>query len=121
METAFIARRNDRGVPRYLDAATWTVLEDRFYFSGGQELVPVDDDPKPAEPLVCGRLQRLPVLPLLELPVPRHDDDTPSAAEPALRERDPAPLGDPHPERARARLDPRHADVGMTVEAAEAT
>jgi len=84
-------------------------------------LVAVDDHPQPAQALVRRSLERLPVLPLLELPVPRHDDDTPSAAEPALRERDPASLGDAHPERARARLDPRHADVGMTVEAAEAT
>ena len=44
----------------------------------------------------------------------------PAAAEPPLRERDPAALGDAHAERARARLDPGHADVGVAVEAAEA-
>ena len=86
----------------------------------GLHLVAVDDDPEPAEPLVRGRLERLPVLALLQLPVSGHDDDPPSAAELPLRERDPAPLRDAHPERARARLDPGHADVRMPVEPAEA-
>ena len=84
-------------------------------------LVAVDDDPQPAEALVRGRLQRLPVLALLELPVPGHDDDPPATTEQALRERDPAPLRDAHPERSRARLDPGHADVRMPVEPAQAT
>ena len=53
-------------------------------------------------------------------PSPGHHDDEPLPAEPALRERDPAALGDAHPERARARLDPGHADVRVPVEPAEA-
>ena len=61
-----------------------------------------------------------PSLPLLELPVPRHHDDEPLAAEVALRERDAAALGDAHPERPRARLDPGHPDVRVPVEAVEA-
>ena len=64
----------------------------------GLHLVAVDDDPQPAEPLVRGRLERLPVLPLLQLTVPGHHDDATRASEPPLRERDPAPLGDAHPE-----------------------
>ena len=68
-----------------------------------------------------GRLERLPVLALLQLPVPGHHDDEPVPAEPALRERDPASLGDAHPERARAGLDPGHTDVRVAVEPAEAT
>ena len=86
----------------------------------GLHLVAVDDDPEPAEALVRGRLQRLPVLALLELAVAGHHDDAPVAAEPALRERDPAALRDAHPERARVRLDPGHADVRVPVEPAEA-
>ena len=74
----------------------------------------------PPEALVRGRLERLPVLALLQLPVAGHDDDPPAAAELPLRERDPASLGDAHPERARARLDPGHADVRVPVEPAEA-
>ena len=85
----------------------------------GLELVPVDDDPEPAEPLVRGALQRLPVLPFLQLAVAGHHDHAAAAAEVPLRPRHAAPLRDPHPERARVRLDPRHADVGMAVEPAE--
>ena len=86
----------------------------------GLHLVAVDDDPEPPETLVRGCLERFPVLALLELPVPGHHDDTSAATERALRERDPARLGDAHPERPRARLDPRHADIRMTVEPIEA-
>ena len=86
----------------------------------GLHLVAVDDDPEPAEPLVGGRLERLPVLALLELAVAGHHDHPSFAAEPPLRERDPAALGDAHPERARARLDPGNADVRVPVEPAEA-
>ena len=87
----------------------------------GLHLVAVDDDPEAPEPLVGGGLERLPVLALLELPVARHHDDPPLAPERALRQRDPASLRDAHPERARAGLDPRHADVRVTVEPPEAT
>jgi hypothetical protein len=87
----------------------------------GLHLVAVDHDPEPAQALVRGGLEPLPVLAFLELAVPGHDDDSPSTAESPLRERDPAPFGDAHPERARARLDPGHADVRMPVEPAEAT
>ena len=83
-------------------------------------LVAIDDDPEPAQALVGGRLQRLPVLALLQLPVAGHDDDPTVAAELALGERDSTPLRDAHPERAGARLDPGYADVRMPVEAAEA-
>jgi RHS repeat-associated protein len=37
-----IVRQSDRGLPRYVDAASWTPEEDRFFYNGGQELVPVD-------------------------------------------------------------------------------
>ena len=83
------------------------------------ELVPVDEDEQPPDPLVRRRLQRLPVLPLLELAVARHHDDTTSAAEMPLRPGDPPRLGDAHAERARVRLDPGDADVGVAVETAE--
>ena len=83
------------------------------------ELVAIDDDREPGEALVRGRLEPLVVLALLQLAVADHDDDPPAAAEVALRPRDPAALRDPHPERAGVRLDPRHADVRMTVEPAE--
>ena len=73
----------------------------------GLELVAVDDDPETAEPLVRRALQRLPVLPFLELAVAGHDDDAAAVPGEPLRERDPAPLGDPHAERARVRLDAR--------------
>ena len=66
------------------------------------------------------RLERLPVLALLELAVPGHHDDAAAAAEPTLRERDPAALRDAHPERPRVRLDPGDSDVRMPVEAVEA-
>ena len=83
------------------------------------KLVPVDDDEQPSDALVRGRLQRLPVLSLLELAVAGHHDDAAAAAEVALRPRDAARLRDPHPERARVRLDPGDADVRVAVEAAE--
>lgn len=38
----FIARQSDRGLPSYVDAASWHPQEDRFSYNGGQELVPVD-------------------------------------------------------------------------------
>ncbi|MBX3271614.1 MAG: hypothetical protein KF729_15215 [Sandaracinaceae bacterium] len=38
----FISRQTDRGLPRYVDRATWHPDEDRFMYNGGQELVPVD-------------------------------------------------------------------------------
>ena len=82
-------------------------------------LVAVDDDPQPAEALVRGRLERFPVLALLELAVAGHHDDTASPAQAPLRERDPAALRDPHAERAGAGLDTGHADVRMAVEAPE--
>jgi len=40
----FIARQTDRGSPRYQDPASggaWAPTQDRFVFSGGQELVPI--------------------------------------------------------------------------------
>ena len=86
----------------------------------GLHLVAVDDDPEPAQALVGGRLQGLPVLALLQLAVAGHHDDPAAAAEPALGERDSRALRDAHAERAGVRLDPGHADVRMPVEAAEA-
>ncbi len=83
------------------------------------ELVPVDEDEQPPDPLVRRRLQRLPVLPLLELAVARHHDDAAAAAEMPLRPGDPPRLGDAHAERARVRLDPGDADVGVAVEPSE--
>ena len=85
----------------------------------GLELVAVDDDPQPTEPIVGRGLERLPVLTLLELAVAGHDDDDAAAAGAPFRERDPATLGDAHAERARVRLDPGNADIGMPVEPAE--
>ena len=83
------------------------------------QLVAVDDDPEPAEAVVGGSLERLPVLALLQLAVAGHHDDDAVATGVPLRPRDPAPLGDAHAERARVRLDSRNADVRMPVEAAE--
>jgi RHS repeat-associated protein len=40
-EAPYISRQTDRGLPRYVDRATWTPEEDRFFYNGGQELVPV--------------------------------------------------------------------------------
>ena len=85
----------------------------------GLQLVAVDDDPEPAEPVVRGSLERLPVLALLQLAVAGHHDDDAVAPGMPLRPRDPASLGDAHAERARVRLDSRHADVRMPVEATE--
>ena len=66
-----------------------------------------------------GGLEGFPVLSLLQLPVAgHHDHDAPAAGE-ALGQRDPAALGDAHAERPRVRLDTRHADIRMAVEAAE--
>ena len=42
MGAPFIVRQSDRGLPRYDDSPSWTPREDRFYYNGGQELVPVD-------------------------------------------------------------------------------
>ena len=66
------------------------------------------------------RLQRLPVLTFLQLAVAGHHDDAAATAAQALRERDAAALRDAHPQRARVRLDPGYADVGVAVETAEA-
>jgi RHS repeat-associated protein len=38
----FISRQTDRGLPHYLDRASYHPEEDRFIYNGGQELVPVD-------------------------------------------------------------------------------
>ncbi|MEZ4252403.1 MAG: SpvB/TcaC N-terminal domain-containing protein [Polyangiales bacterium] len=43
LSTPFVVRQSDRGLPRYLDEAQWHPDEDRFFYNGGQELVPVDD------------------------------------------------------------------------------
>jgi hypothetical protein len=40
-EAPYISRQSDRGLPRYVDGARWTAEEDRFFYNGGQELVPV--------------------------------------------------------------------------------
>ena len=85
----------------------------------GLELVPVDDHDQVADFLVRTGLQRLPVLPLLQLAVAGHHDHATATAEEPLRPGHPAPLGDAHAERARVRLDARHADVRMAVEAAQ--
>ncbi|MFT5353273.1 MAG: hypothetical protein ACI9KE_000471, partial [Polyangiales bacterium] len=37
-----IVRQSDRGLPHYDDASQWHAGEDRFFYNGGQELVPVD-------------------------------------------------------------------------------
>jgi hypothetical protein len=63
-------------------------------------------------------LQRFPVLALLELAVAGHHDDAPAAPELPLRPCDASALRDSHAERARVRLDPRHADVRVTVQPA---
>src|SRR5205814_1643106 len=49
------------------------------------QLVPVDDHDQVADDLVRAGLQRLPVLPLLELAVPGHDDDATATPEEAFR------------------------------------
>ncbi|MFT3925550.1 MAG: SpvB/TcaC N-terminal domain-containing protein [Myxococcales bacterium] len=38
----FISRQTDKGLPHYVDGATWHFQEDTFMYNGGQELVPVD-------------------------------------------------------------------------------
>ncbi len=40
--TPFIARQSDRGLPHYVDRDVWHAEEDRFFFEGGHELVPVN-------------------------------------------------------------------------------
>ena len=85
----------------------------------GLELVPVDDHDEMCEPVVGRALDRLPVLTLLELAVPRHDHDPPREPEAPFDPRDPAALGDPHPQRARVSLDARDAHVRVSVEPAE--
>jgi RHS repeat-associated protein len=57
MALPFISRQTDKGLPRYVDSASWTTREDTFMYNGGQELVPVanaaatriDEAPVPAE------------------------------------------------------------------------
>ncbi len=44
LSTPFIVRQSDRGLPRYVDAPGWTPEEDQFFYNGGQELIPVDND-----------------------------------------------------------------------------
>ena len=83
------------------------------------QLVAVDHDQQPADTLVRGSLQRLPVLALLQLSVARHHDHPAAAAEVALRPSNPAGFRDPHPERSGVGLDPGHADVRVAVEAAQ--
>ena len=85
----------------------------------GLELVPVDDHRQAREALVRGGLQALVVLTLLQLSVADHDDDAAIASEVPLRPRDPAPLRDPHPERAGVGLDAGDADVRVSVEPTE--
>lgn len=43
LSTPMILRQSDRGLPRYIDDEQWHVEEDRFFYNGGQELVPVDN------------------------------------------------------------------------------
>ena len=78
----------------------------------------VDHDQQPADTLVRGGLQRLPVLAFLQLSVTRHHDHPAATAEVALRPGDPTGFRDPHSERSGVGLDPRHADVRVAVEAA---
>ena len=85
----------------------------------GLQLVAVDDDPEAAEPIVRRGLKRLPVLALLQLAVAGHHDDDAVPPGTPLRPRDAPALRDAHAERARVRLDARHADVRVPVEAAE--
>ncbi len=83
------------------------------------QLVAVDDDPEPAETLVRRRLERFPVLALLQLSVARHHHDDPFPSSRALPPGDAATLRDAHAQRARVRLDARNADVRVAVEAAQ--
>ena len=71
------------------------------------------------EPVVSARLQRLPVLSLLELSVARQHHDATTAAEVPLRPRDPATFRDSHSERPRVRLDSWRAHIRVPVEAPE--
>ncbi len=42
MSVPFIVRQSDLGLSRYIDENQWHGREDRFFYNGGQELVPVD-------------------------------------------------------------------------------
>jgi hypothetical protein len=84
------------------------------------DLVPVDDDRDLVQPPVRRRLQRLPELALLELPVAGEDVDAPAAAEQPVREHEAARLRDPHAERAGAGHDRRRRrDIRVPGEAVE--
>ena len=87
----------------------------------GLDLVAVDDDPE-ARRAARGRRPGAP--PSSGPPgAPRRPVITttrPSRPSARFGERDPAALRDAHPERARAGLDPGHADVRVPVEPAEA-
>ncbi len=85
----------------------------------GLQLVAVDDDPEPAEAVMRRRLERLPVLALLQLAVAGHHDCEAAATSPPLRPGDPPSLRDAHAQRSRVRLDAGHAHVRMAVEPAE--
>ncbi len=43
LSVPFIVRQSDLGLPRYVDGPKWHGREDRFFYNGGQELVPVDN------------------------------------------------------------------------------
>ena len=84
------------------------------------DLVAVDDDGDLLQAAVRGRLQRLPDLPLLQLPVSGEDVDVARAAEQPVGEDEAARLRDPHPERARARDHLRRGgDVGVAGQAVQ--
>ena len=85
----------------------------------GLELVPIDDDDEVSQTFLRRRLEPLVVLALLQLAVAGHHDDAAPTSKVALRPRHSTALRDPHAERARVRLDPRNADVGVSVEATE--
>jgi RHS repeat-associated protein len=44
LSVPFIVRQSDLGLPRYIDEDQWHGREDRFFYNGGQELVPVQND-----------------------------------------------------------------------------
>lgn len=44
LSTPFIVRQSDRGLPRYQDYEQWTPEEDQFFYNGGQELIPVNNE-----------------------------------------------------------------------------
>ena len=113
-----VARRDvpAEGTQLRLDVAE---RHDLFGQLVGLQLVAVDDDPEVAERVGGRGLQPLEVLALLELAVAGHHDHPAASSQEPLRPRNAAALGDPHAQRARVRLDARHADVGMPVEPAE--